>query len=109
MQCAGFLYTIHCRQQALRAADNEESLGAIEFEDVPLTVNPSRVLAWAVPTLLTAGTLTFFLVTTMPRAQPASPSHNLSVTVIAMAVIALVPLGTLMYHLAARRSERGEQ
>ena len=59
--------------------------------------------------LLTAGTLTFFLVITTPRARPASPSYNLSVTVIAMALIALIPLGTLVYHLAARRSEREVQ
>ena len=74
-----------------------------------MRVNPSRILAWAVPMLLTAGTLTFFLVLTRPRTQPASPSHNSSATVIAMALIALIPLGTLVYHLAARRSEQEVQ
>lgn len=71
-----------------------------------MKVAPSRMLAWAVPMLLTAGTLIFFLVITMPRAQPGPSSHELLITFTGIALIVLIPLGTLLYHLAADRSER---
>lgn len=67
------------------------------------TIN--RVLAWAVPLLFTAGTLTFFLLLTSPREQSQSTSHDQLATWVGIALIALIPLGTLMYHLAARRSD----
>lgn len=70
-----------------------------------MRVRSSRVLAWAVPTILAAGTLTFFLVMTRPRAQAGTISHDVTATFIGMALIALIPLGTLVYHLAARHSE----
>jgi hypothetical protein len=55
--------------------------------------------------LFTAGTLTFFLLITLPRGASRPTSHGQLETFIAIALIALIPLGTLMYHLAARRSE----
>ncbi|MDY6944093.1 MAG: hypothetical protein SXG53_00120 [Pseudomonadota bacterium] len=67
------------------------------------TIN--RVLAWAVPTLFTAATLTFFLLITLPREDSWSTSHHQLATFVGIALIALIPLGTLVYHLAARRSE----
>ncbi|MEP7244988.1 MAG: hypothetical protein ABI885_15085 [Gammaproteobacteria bacterium] len=65
----------------------------------------NRVLAWAVPMLFTAGTLTFFLLIAPPPEEPRSTSHEQLATFVAIALLALIPLGTLIYHLAARRSE----
>ena len=72
-----------------------------------LTTN--RVLAWTVPTLFTAATVTFFLRLTLPRGDLSSTSHDQLATFIGIALIALIPLGTLVYHLAARRSENASE
>jgi hypothetical protein len=84
---------------------SKPSLGGIEFEDDQLKFTINRVLAWAVPLLFTAGTVTFFLLVAMPREDSQATSHNQLATWIGIGLIALIPVGTLMYHLAARRSE----
>lgn len=68
-----------------------------------LTTN--RVLAWAVPGLFTAATLTFFLLITLPQEHFSSTAHGQLATFVGLALITLIPIGTLVYHLAARRSE----
>lgn len=70
-----------------------------------MRVGASRILAWTVPLVLMAGTFTFFLVMTRPRAHAGPTSHDVTATFIAMVLIILIPLGTLVYHLAARRTE----
>jgi hypothetical protein len=56
--------------------------------------------------IITAGTSTFFLVLTRPpRESSPSGAHYQLETLIALALIALIPLGTFVYHLTARRSE----
>ncbi len=79
---------------------------ASNLRTVPSRVGSSRILAWAVPLILVACTLMFFLVMTRPRAERGPSSHEVTATFIAMVLITLIPLGTLVYHLAARRTER---
>jgi len=74
-----------------------------------LKLTTNRVLAWAVPTLFTATTVTFFLRIALPRGDSWSASHYQLATFVGIALIALIPLGTLVYHLAARRSENASE
>ena len=69
-----------------------------------LKVTGSRMLAWGVPMLFTACTSTFFLLIALPREDSRSSWHGELATFVAIALIALIPLGTLVYHLAARRT-----
>ena len=89
--------------------NSEISLGVAEFEDDQLKLTLNRVLAWTVPMLFTACTLAFFLRLAMPRERSLHTSHDQLATFVGIALIALIPLGTLLYHLSARRSENADE
>lgn len=68
-----------------------------------------RLFTWLIPLLVVSMTMAFFLVIVRPEIVSSTQRAASAKVPIAIALIVLIAVGALAYHLAARRVETNRQ